>query len=270
MKTDSTTSFIKQNLREKESRLSHICTQKKDIVIWQKGVKGREKFQAVKLDKKNQKLFIKAYTSSSLVGKEVLYSFLLNNVNYFGKSTLAKEGANFILDCSTDMYKSERRENFRLLTYPHNYVECHIPVPQEELKHSKVIDMRIGLSQTGLFKNFLKLVDNQEEFIASKGFAKFRVLDISVAGMSFRVGEFEKKFVNVGEELEPIFLFFNNEEILIPKAKIRHIVRLVDSRGKAYKVGLEFIDVDTNIDEQLGRLINDSLRDFESDFEEFI
>ena len=271
MKYKPKTSFTKQNLKEKQSRLNTVVRKGLDLVIWEKGSKDREKFHALKFNKNNLLLSIQAYKSSNLIGKNILYSFTINGLNYFGKSQLKHlDGSMFSLDLNEDMYKSERRETYRLLTYPHHTVHCHIPVPQEELNKSKVVDMRTGLSQTGLFKIFLDIVGNEEEFVAKNGFARFRVLDVSVSGLSFRIGEIEKNFISLGQELEPVFLFFNNEEILIPKAIVKHMVPLVDGHGKAYKIGIQFQEVDTNMDELLGKLINDALRDFESEFEDFI
>lgn len=271
MSSESSTSFSKQNVKEKQSRLSLLVSKELDIVVWEKGKKEREKFKAHKFNKIDLLLTVKAYKSTNLKGKSILYSFTINGVNYFGKSSLKYlDGSSFSIDCNEDMFKSERRETFRLLTFPHHEVYCHIPVPPAELTKNKVVDMRTGLSQTGLFKNFLSIVGNEEEFVAQKGFAKYRVLDVSVTGLSFKIGELEKKFVGVGRELEPVFLFFNNEEILIPKANIKHVVPLVDAQGRAFKVGLQFKEVDTNMDELLGKLINDAMRDFESEFEDFL
>ena len=53
------------------------------------------------------------------------------------------------------IFKSERRANFRLLTFPHHQVYLHIQTDDSELHESNVINFQTKVSETGIFKDFL-------------------------------------------------------------------------------------------------------------------
>lgn len=265
------TSFTKQNEKEKQSRYLNILKNDGVVVVWERGSKTKESFSVFDFDKKKSILTLRLSSRSEYAGKEVLYSFSLSGVSYFGQGNLSaidKDG--YKLDCNGDLFKRERRESYRLLTYPHHNVYVQIPVTPEELKKSTVIDLKTGMSQTGLFNNFLKIVGDQSQAEMKSGFMRFRVLDVSVTGLAFQITDLEKTYITDGKMVSPIFLVFNGEEIEIPRGEIRYIIPLLQKNGKAFKVGMKFKDMTTNLDEDLGRLINEALRDFDSEFEDFI
>lgn len=268
MITESKTYFTKQNRKEKESKLSQVHKNGHKLTIWEKGSTTREEFSVGDFNRTDLFLVV-SRLESTLNNKQVLYAFSINGVNYFGKGELKELGEKrFRLECSEDLFKSEKRESFRLLTYPHHEVYVQVPMNAESEDTSNLVSFKTGQSQTGLFKNFLNLV-GEETDIEKEGFGKFRVLDISVTGLAFQVGEFEKDALIGTKELKPIHIEFL-EELQIPRAEIRYIVPMVQKSGKAYKVGLKFKDIDLNIDQKLGKMINDAMRDFEQDFEDFL
>lgn len=267
----SSTSFTKQNDKEKQSRLLNITKSDGTVVVWQKGSKSKENFTAFSFDKDKLLLTLRLSHRSNLGGKDVLYSFTLSGVNYFGQGKLRnidKDG--YKLECAGDLFKSERRETYRLLTYPHHNVYVHVPVSPEEIQNSNIVNINTGLSQTGLFNNFLDIVGEETQTKMIAGFMRFRVLDISVTGLAFQVTDLEKKFVEDGKILEPIILIFNGHQMEIPKAEVKYIIPLLNHSGKSFKVGLKFADMTINLDEELGGKINEALRDFDSEFEDFI
>ncbi len=270
MTEKNSTHFTKQNTKEKESRFHSLTRSDSSLTIWEKGSKLREKFDVLAFSKKESLLSL-SVNETSYSGKSVLYAFAINGVNYFGEGKLsALVGTKYTLDVSSDLFKSERRENFRLLTYPH--YEAHVQVPfelDENVKPSNVIGFDTKMSQTGLFKNFLKIVGEDEKVEIKDNFAKFRVLDISVTGLSFQIGEIEKEYLEQIRILKPMHLFFQ-EEMTIPSGEIRYIVPLIRSNGSAFKVGVQFLDIDLNLDQKLGKIINKAMRSFESDFEDFL
>lgn len=267
----SSTSFTKQNLKEKQSRINNLLKNSEFLLVWEKGQSVKEKYQCYGFDKDKLQVTLEGDSQSKLLNKPILYSFMLSGVNYFGVGTLQSiQGKLFSLDCSGDLFKSERRSTYRLLTYPHHNVYVQIPVSPEELIKSNVINVQTGFSQTGLFKNFLEIVGGEDQEQLKEGFMRFRVLDLSVTGLAFQVSDLEKKYVDIGKKLNPIFMKFNGEEIAIPSSEVRYVIRMLKRTGKAYKVGVKFLDVDTAIDQFLGKKINDALRDFESEFEDLI
>jgi hypothetical protein len=270
MTDKNSTHFTKQNLKEKESRFHTLARENSNLTIWEKGSKLREKFEVLSFLKSDQSLSL-SIDETTYAGKSVLFAFVLNGVNYFGEGNLSDlSGKKCVVDVSGDLFKSERRENFRLLTYPH--YETHVQIPFEADENhtpSNVIGFDTKMSQTGLFKNFLKIVGDDEKVEVKENFARFRVLDISVTGLSFQIGEMEKEYLENIRILKPMHLFFQ-EEMIIPSGEIRYIVPLIRSNGSAFKVGVQFLDVDLNLDQKLGKFINKAMRSFESDFEDFL
>jgi len=269
MTEEKQTYFTKQNDKEKQSKLAQVSNAALVLTIWEKGSSVKEKFSTTEFDRNDFFLYLSSNDKSTYINKKVLYAFSINGVNYFGKGELNDLRDNrYRLDCSDDLFKSERRENFRLLTYPHHNSYIQIPLSDTEVESSNIVDFKTKMSQTGLFKNFLEIVGDDVGDI-KEGFVKFRVLDLSVSGLAFQIGEIEKEIIEDIKELSPVFVFFN-EEIEIPKLEIRYIVPMIQKSGVAYKVGAKFLDIDVNTDQHLGKLINSAMRNFESEFEDFI
>jgi hypothetical protein len=269
MAAEKQTYFTKQNDKEKQSKLSQLSNASSKLTIWEKGSSVKETFFASDFERNEFILFISSSDKSSYINKKILYAFSINGVNYFGKGELQNLRENrFRLDCTDELFKSERRESFRLLTYPHHNSYIHIPQNSENTESSNIVNFKTKMSQTGLFKNFLEIVGDEGGDL-KEGFAKFRVLDLSVSGLAFQIGEIEKEILEGIKELSPVYVFFN-EEVEIPKIEIRYIVPMIQKSGIAYKVGVKFLGVDTNTDLHLGKLINSAMRDFESEFEDFL
>lgn len=271
MDKENKTYFTKQNRKEKESKLFQIFNNKLELIVWEKGKSSRFSFSCLDFNKENLQLVITSEKHDFSGINSVLYTFTFNGVNYFGKGELKEINAKrFRLECSDDLFKSERRENFRLLTYPHHMVYLQFPQEEEEVQsENKVVSFQTGQSQTGLFKNFLNLVGSDEDSGVLEGYVRYRVLDISVTGLAFMISELEKETLEKQNEIGPIKIDFT-EEIEIPMAEIRYIIPMLNKNIKSYKVGIQFKDVDLNTDQLLGRLINDTMRDFETEFEDFL
>lgn len=270
---DSTGTYFQElNQQEKLSKLSNLVSNKHEITIWKKGEKEREKY--VPLDFSRERVEIIIQSNSSLKkNKDVLFSFKLNGLNFFGKGKIKYlNGKQYVLVVEDKLFKSERRSTFRLLTYPHHQVYIAIHIPDEEVSKSNVLSLNSKMSQTNLFKNFLKIINNDEEGKYREGYFPFRVIDISVTGLAFQIGELEASLFPEGRLVEEIFIDFNGEEIEIPKVKVVYNVSVLHSntQQRTKKIGLHFLDIDTNLDLRLGAIINGALRDVESEFEDFI
>lgn len=264
-----------QELTEKEkvSKLSLLARSGVEVTVWEKGQARKEKFQPQEFNFEQLRLVCFSTSGASFAGKKVLYSFEINGLPFFGKGELKDLGKTTrSLDCQESLYKSERRTTFRLLTFPHHKVFLQLKVDQEELKQSNVIGIGSGLSQTGLFKNFLRLIGEKSENAPREGYARFRALDLSVTGAAFQVGELEANFFSKGAKTGRLFLEFYGKQEIIPNGEIVYNVELLQKNKSArvYKIGVRFEGVDLNLDQALGRLINSALRDFESEFEDYI
>lgn len=259
--------------QEKISKLSLLARSDVELTVWEKGQAKKEKLQPKEFNFEQLRLVCFSASGASFAGKKVLYSFEINGLSFFGKGELNDLGKTTrSLHCQESLYKSERRTTFRLLTFPHHKVFLQLKVDQEELKQSNVIGIGSGLSQTGLFKNFLRLIEDKSKDTPPEGYARFRALDLSVTGAAFQVGELEAKFFPKGAKTGRILLEFNGKQEAIPNGEIVYNVELLqkNKRARIYKIGLRFEGVDLNLDQALGKLINSALRDFDSEFEDYI
>lgn len=259
---------------EKQSRLWQAEQSKIKVLIWSKGQKNRISFWLRSFDKKEQQLILSGDTRIFTPQTHILGSFELNGVSYFFKSKVIFQGIDDLkIDTSLEFYKSERRNSFRLLTYPlfQVYLETTI---EGSYKGSNVVSFQSKMSQTGLFKSFLKLVDGETGRENNKNSVKLRVQDISVSGLSTHIGEAELPFFNLDTPLKNIKIVFTDEVIDIAEAKIVYIVNLIQSKDKKvrqYKMGLNFV-TNESIDSVLSQKINKMLRENDSnkEFEDFI
>lgn len=270
---DSTGTYFQElNQKEKISKLSNLVSNKDEITIWEKGDKEREKHVPLDFSRDRVEIIIQS-NSSAKKNKEVLFSFKLNGLNFFGKGKIKHlNGKQYVLVVEDKLFKSERRSTFRLLTYPHHQVYIAIHIPEEEVSKSNVLSLNSKMSQTNLFKNFLQIINDDEKSQYREGYFPFRVIDISVTGVAFQIGEFEASFFPEGRVVEEVFIDFNGEEVAIPKVEVVYNVSVLHSntQQRTNKIGLRFLDIDTNLDLKLGAMINGALRDVESEFEDFI
>ena len=134
---------------------------------------------------------------------------------------------------------------------------------------SRVINLSTRSTQKDLFKSFLKLVDSEEE---GKEVLKIRVQDISTTGLALHISELEEKFIAKDQIYKNLEIVFPDEKISIPEAKIVYVVPYIAEKIKKYKVGVQFINLSSTIDQQIGKKINELLRQVDSnkDFENFI
>lgn len=265
--------FTKQTDAEKKSKLTQAKNNRLPIVVWEKGTKTRDTFELIDFNSEKFEIIIKPVSSTNLTNKNVLYNFEINGLAYFGSSKLNHlNGSNYVIDCRGDLFKGERRKNFRMLTYPHHQIYIIFEV-DERYKGSNVISIVTGFTQTSLFKNFLKMVGEKKEADPESELS-LRVMDLSRSGVSFNVSEIERNIFAKGKIINKLRLRFPDEEINIPAGRVVYHFDYFshDKNTRAYKIGLEFINADINLDNRIGRKINDLLRDSEDkeSFEDFI
>ncbi len=268
--------FKQLNASEKKSKLSLLVkSSSRKLLIWEKGSKSKTTcIPTDYLDNKDQ-IFIKEMLSEDVLEKEHLFSFEIHGLHFFGKCIPKRFGKQqFYIEVDEEIFKSERRSNFRLLTYPHQEVYVSIFIGKEKIEESNLVNINTRLSQTGLFKNFLDLVDGEEESsVTLEGYLEFRVLDISVTGLAFQYGEIESSFFpSFPMDIGKIYVRFNDETIVVDKAKLLYRLDMVaaNQKSKLYKAGVEFQDIDINLDEKLSKIINKTLRSLEAEFEDFL
>lgn len=278
MSQEQNVHFKELNLKEVKSKLALLAKPKKNkIIIWKKG--GGNKVELLTIDyvRSKNELQVKEKVTDELIGEEVLFSFELNGLHFFGKCKPVSFGkTRFYLDCNYQVFKSERRLNFRLLTYPHQKVYASVYVGDDKIKASNLFSLKTGVNETGLFTSFLDIVNDEaseEKLKMVEGHLQFRVIDISVTGMAILLGEIESKlFLENNINLGKVIIDFNGDHLEIEDVKLLYKMDFLASRKatKMYKAGLQFLNIDTNLDEKLQSIINSTLRDLEAEFEDFI
>ncbi len=274
--TEANVFFKKLTSSEKQSKLAQLATGKENkVVVWKKAETVKYNLTAINFKRSKEEVEVIGKINSDLLDKDVLASFDIAGLHFFGKCKLINQiNGKVCLEFKSDLFKSERRANFRLLTFPHQDVYIHIKIPEEKMQDSNLVSLRTKMSETGLFNNFLKIVgegSHQEEKIA--GFLKFRVIDISVTGLAIQVGELENQLIgDIEDDLGKMVLDFNGESVEIPNGQILYKTNLLarDKKTRVFKAGLKFSDIDTNLDEKLAQIINKALRSLESEFEDFL
>lgn len=270
----SQTYFSKLDPKEKESRLIQLSGSKGRVTVWIKGQKEKRVFQVLEYQKDRFELLLDSKQNPHPKGTQLLCSFELRGMFFFAEVTLNRSLLdNLLLEIKGVLYKSEKRASYRLLTYPIYDVYAEFQL-EESYEGGNVIGIKNRSSQTGLFKNFLKLLNAQEnENDDVHQVVKYRVQDLSATGMSLHIGELESQYFSKNYIFKNTKIIFPDETLEIPEVKVVYVVNYIagDRNHKKYKVGMHFPNMPTILDEKLGKKINDLLRevDFNKDFENF-
>jgi hypothetical protein len=262
--------FSKQTPSECASRLSMLAHSKGFITIWLKGKKEKYTYPVHKFDKERMELILETKEKKFKENEKVLCTFVLRGMTFFAEVQFHESISEFcVLKFERSLYKSERRSTYRLLTYPlfEIWAEFHLDRAYED---GKVIDFKTKISQTALFKSFLKIVGEKD----NEGILKLRIQDLSVTGMAIHVGPIEVEYFQKDLTFENVDLKFSDMTVTIPQVKIIYVVDYVsgEKSHKKYKLGVHFENLSPSIDAALGKKINQLLRenDMNDEFENFL
>jgi hypothetical protein len=271
----SQTFFSKKDPTETVSRLNLLSISRGIVTVWLKGQKEKHQYRVLGFHKDLMELALDSKDHIFAPGKAVLCSFELRGMSFFSEVIYQISiSGHDVLQFKNILYKSERRTSYRLLTFPHYDVWAEFDIG-EAYEEGNLIDFKTKLSQTGLFKSFLKLVEaekgNQEE---ASDVIRIRVQDLSTTGMALHVGDLEVKFFSKDQIFKNMVIRFSDESILIPKVKIVYVIDHItsDRNIKKYKIGVHFENISLKLDDVLGKKINKLLRenDQNKDFENLI
>lgn len=271
----SQTFFSKLDASEKNSRLSSFAQAQGEATLWIKGTKEKHNLKVSSFDKERCSLVLETRDEVFPINTKLLCSFEFRGMNFFAETILQKSiGGQILVHFAGEFFKSERRNSFRLLTYPLYEVWTNIDLG-EEYQGGNVVGLKSKLTQTGIFKNFLNLINNEENPDANTtGSLRLRVQDLSTTGMAVHIGELETSQIEKDREFDKVDIVFPDESIHIPKIRIMYVVPYIgsDKNVKKFKVGIRFENVPMQLDQKLGKKINELLRsnDNNSDFEDFI
>lgn len=269
----SQTFFSKQDAYEKNNRLTQLGTSKGAVTLWVKGSqKDKTNVNVLKFDKDRSVLVLESKEDLFPTNSEVLCTFEIRGMIFFSQVTFLKSVGDFsVLHFKGDLFKTEKRSSYRLLTYPLYDVWVEFDLG-EAYEGGNVVDMKLKTSQTKLFQNFLKIVEGDQAGEANK--LKIRVQDISATGMSIHIGELESKYFIKDSIFKNVVIAFPDERIEIPEVKVVYVVSYIsnDKNLKKFKIGIHFPNLSPRIDDLLSKKINKLLREIDAnkDFETFI
>jgi hypothetical protein len=270
--------FKQLSLQEKKSKLALLPRTKLNrITLWEKGSSDKYSLTVDEFFRSKNEYQVSGHLPEKVKSETILFTFELSGLHFFGKcDVVSSSNGKSFLEMKHDVFKSERRSNFRLLTYPHHEVFVSVKIDKEELKKSNVVNLKTKVSQTKLFKNFLSILEdaeNTKSLDQLEDYLEFRVIDVSVTGLAFQFGEIENSFFKeVNVELGQMYLNFNGECVSLAGGKILYKLDYLsqNKKNKLYKAGVRFTNVDTNLDSALGKIINKTMRSVESEFEDFL
>lgn len=167
--------------------------------------------------------FLSKIGKSKLTDNEVYLKLNYNKFQYFSYSTLSydDEAKSYVLKVNNDVYRSQQRSNYRLNANAYVIVQFKM---------------------------------NEEVHDAH---------DISAGGTSFTVSEEDLPKFPEGEIFKDCMLRLNRDKFEIPQAKIAKTWPIKDTEEKPtgnFKVGIAFIDVPKDTEEDLFKSINGEAR----------
>lgn len=270
----SQTFFTKLDQHEKNSRLSLLGSSQGLVTVWIKGQKEKHSIKTSRFDKDHSVLILDTKSDLYPENTHLLCSFELRGMTFFSQIIFQKSAGNYsVLKFSDDLFKSERRSSFRLLTFPLYEVWAEFNL-NEVYEGGKVIDLKSKTpsTTTGLFKNFLNLVGSEDE--SGNQALRIRVQDLSATGMAIHIGELEAQYFSKDVSFHAVRLKFSDEVINLPEVKVVYLVDYIgsDKNIKKYKAGLTFPNLPVATDDLLSKKITKLLRenDFNKDFENFL
>ncbi len=288
--------FTLLNQEEKLSKIGQfVLSDTNRVMVWPKGAKEREYYSASNFFRDKLILILRAEEKNAkLLNQDVLVNFELNGLMYFTEGEIKYDSVRsvYLLKMDGDLFRHERRSSFRLLTYPTYNVQVGFSFDgeksEEENFQDNVIEIKPSSGNTGLFHNFLSLMNDtgqklkkleqeiEEEKRPPKNFNTFfRVIDLSVEGVCFIIGPIGARFFRQGNKLRSFVILFEGKEFFIPNATIVYIKEFNHPDKKTveqHKVGIEFKHMTTKLDLELSKHINQVLREgeYEREFEKFL
>lgn len=255
MALENKTFFSKLSNESAESKWHDLEDKKGKFTIWLPKNDQRQHFQI----KSIQNSVITVEKKSATISNAIyFFHFELEGQAYFGKveahHALGSDNVNLHV---LETYKTERRGAFRLPLYPHQNVVGQVFFEKNiiEEKKSNVVNLKLKKSQTEILKNFMTLVDKEQQ---KPNQLNVVVLDISTGGTGFLIDPWEKIYF---ENNKPNEIKIEFRKI---KLTINHftIVYLIDFQNKV-KVGVRFDKIDSEVERQLFQEINKDLKDYQ-------
>ncbi len=276
--------FVKIPLIELIPKFNTLVRDKLQVKLWQKGGQSIRHRPLEFENKKPALLHFFLEEDFAINAKEkVYYTFRLGGIDYFGLGMPIIENEVFKLRLAAEVYRSEKRGQERLLTFPHHqvYLYAHFPAAKDKYRGEAEANNVISLDGfrkplkvlkrevvTDPVKNFIKKVlDDEQDFLG------YRVLDLSTGGGAFLVNQTEKELFERGKTLNAKLLY-DRQTFELNEIKIVYLVDSLTGSSKGnplFKVGVAFKQ-----NEELSQLVQRKLEESsakdgtQQDFEDFL
>jgi hypothetical protein len=269
--------FTGLNLNEISSKVSSFTNSEKPIRIWSKEREPSLAFVR-NFEKNNITLDISSSLEEFSVEDKLFINFAFNGVDYFAKGNITNfENREIKLALKEEVFKSEKRQNERLLTFPHHQVNAYFKVYSDSDSSNIISLNRIKNEKEEVLESFaaerMKEVLNNDAVADLMG---FRILDLSSTGLSFFANNRETSYFASFEEGSNVefTLMFESKAFTLNCAEIIYIVDYVNSRASKVpmkKIGIQFNE-DENLKKQINEFINEkgALREVDKSFESFL
>lgn len=282
---DGKANFIKLSIEEMGSKLTSLAKQKEVIKVWEKGHDSflyRVKDYTALKTPDSADFFLTLFSEGeesdlALIGKSVYFNFTLNDSDYFSEGKISHDDAHntLVIRLVDNFYRTEKRDNERLLTFPHHQVYAYFKVLNEK-NESNVIELKReedklyidykNKQKKELKERLKKKISDVEDLIG------FRALDISHSGIAFIINGDESKYFNDNNKYS-FYILFDGDIFVVKGASLVYKVDYVGGpQGKKrFKVGLNFNPVE-NLSRHIVELLRESsgAGSIQKEFEDFV
>jgi len=262
--------FVILGDKEAVYRFRRLIRNSIKLLFWKKGRTERLWAKATGFDENKRLLEIEWEGPGGPHLKPDLASFEVSGLSCYLKVRWERitevKSACYIVD---KIYKYERRKFFRLNTYPHFDLFLTFPYFTEKTKdNGVVVDIRTRKSDQELFKSFMEMMGDTDDR------PRFRVMDLSISGLSIVVGKLYESYFLAGKTFKNIELNVLGEVIEFAKIEVVYKrLRQKSIQGAlSYQVGMRIPGLSENKEYALSTKIQELLRGGSAhhDFEKLI
>ncbi|MCY4524941.1 MAG: hypothetical protein OXB84_09385 [Halobacteriovoraceae bacterium] len=243
--------FIPLSFEELKSKLLQFKDAKK-ILLWNSKQSLECAYKDYNIVKKQLQLDLKAKKKKDQPPKGKFFiKFELKTGQYFTEASFVKkEKEYFTVEIAEFVYKGDRRQDERLLAYPHYQVHAFFKVEEEKegenllfinKRSSNEADSLQEIRRKTLLQEFSNLGPSAQEL--ADNYMGFRVVDLSSKGISFLVNNFEKRYFKDHSTSFDIILNLSGERYNLSEGKIVYMVNYIYGKARnvtMYKIGMQF------------------------------
>ncbi|MBL6988637.1 MAG: hypothetical protein ISR65_02620 [Bacteriovoracaceae bacterium] len=266
--------FIKLSRPETIRKISNLKSIS-NVLIWQKTAAALScDILQTSFEDNNAIIYLRCNQEDLIKVKDIYFMKLtIGPVAYFSKGTIQTTPhpvvGEFQLKLTESVFKHEKRDKERLLLFPHHEAYANFSVESGKSSSNNLLYLnKSEKSNVEMIKKFVEQKSEQGDNIC-----RFRVMDLSVKGISFIVNQTEfDYFFNKDSGGYDFSITLNKDEFPIKNASVKYRLDYIDSRFPAIsmkKIGMHFERIgdllNTTIKELLGQEFNNdgALKEFE-------